>query len=374
MASFCMVDGCPYQDNTPSHSINLHRYVLIYRISIEKTTDFGFSYQYFSFRFPTAKDLLSKWKKFVDKPENWQPSRLSAICSNHFALSTFKNIKNKFLRTSAVPSIKSPVVEFNVDERTAKSLERKRPREETSTRKPVFIHSSDLFPEHKVQRKIKIPREFQEEFPIGGYGNRCVKIPMEYEEDTQPAEDSKAITNGELFFTQFLQPNKNDEQPSKERCVFVYQQGQEYETMEVLADEVTTEVPEAEEYFEEVQEEVEEVQEIECYCRLCGQICEGLESFADNETILQTIHKCFPMLTIQPGDGLSSDICGTCLGTLQNFSQFSDEVISIQKQLEEKFLMKEVVVPQEEETGIKEEPQIQPVFAEADESHGDFQE
>ncbi|KAL5291281.1 hypothetical protein ACFFRR_010594 [Megaselia abdita] len=340
MPSFCVVEGCPYQD-THSPSINFHR-------------------------FPIARDLLARWKQFAEKPDDWQPTRLSAICSNHFALTTFRNIKNKYLKSSAIPTIKTPVVEFNADEQTARDLERKRPRLEMTPRKPVFIHSSDLFPEHKVQKKIKIPTEYRNEFPIGGYGSKRIKIPKEYEDDeaeeiAEPFEQQK-ITNDELFYAQFLQSNDSEEEEvSRESPVLVYHD-QEYENMEVLAEEGTTEVPE--EFFEEVQ-----MQEIESYCRLCGQICEDLEPFTENELIQQMIGKCFPVLTIRPGDGLSSEICSTCLRMVQTFSQFSDEVLSIQKQLAEKFLIGD--------DGLKEEDQEheqEQVFALADGSTDHFQD
>lgn len=336
---------------------------------------FGFSYSSHLrvFRFPTTKDLLSRWKQFAEKPDHWQPSRLSAICSNHFALTTFRNIKSKHLKSSAIPTIKTPVVEFNVDEFTARDIDRKRPRETPmATRKPVFIHSSDLFPEH-FQKKIKIPTEYINKFPPGGYGSRRIKIPKEYEEvETVPEsvqEPPRRTENDELFFAQFLQPindSSNEEELLKEEPEpdLVYQQEQEYEeSMEVLADETAAEVPE--EYFEEIP--------MESYCRLCGQICEELEPFAENELIQQMINKCFQTTTIQPVDGLSSDICGTCLNTVQSFSQFSDDVLSIQKQLEEKFLISDGVV-QVQEVELKEETQAEEMFALGDGSNDNFQE
>lgn len=323
------------------------------------------------FRFPTAKDLLIRWKQFAEKPDQWQPTRLSAICSNHFALTSFKNIKNKYLKSSAIPTIKTVVVEFNADEQTARELDRIRPRDrenKMSNRKPIFIHSSDLFPEHKIQKKIKIPTEYQKEFPTGGYGSKRIKIPKEYEESE--VSQTVEVPQDELFYAQFLQPSNdssNEEQILKEE-VFSYHQEQDYANMEVLTEEGIIEVPE-EEYFEEVQMEEMEPLQTE-YCRLCAQICEDLESFSENESIQRNIKKCFPAIVIQPCDGLSTDICGTCLGRLEKFSQFSDEVLSIQKQLVEKFLLKEVVI---QDDGMKREVRDEQMFALADGSHDNFE-
>lgn len=319
-------------------------------------------------RFPVAADLLIRWKQFVEKPDYWQPTRLSAICSNHFALTSFKNIKNKHLKPAAVPNIKTPVVEFNADEYTARDIDRKKPRPQMPARKPVFIHSSDLFPEHRVQKKLKIPTEYIEKFPY----SRRIKIPKEYEESEEVKEEvhmpEQRTESDELFFSQFLQP---DDSPSedhilKEEPVLVYQQEEEYENMEVLAEEGAVEVPE--EYFEEMP-----LDEVDAYCRLCGRICEELESFAESELIQKMLRKCFPSTKIQPGDGLSSDICGTCLTTVQSFSQFSDDVLSIQKQLEEKFFTEEYVAQQENE--VKQQSREEEMMALADGSNdSNFQE
>lgn len=181
-------------------------------------------------------------------------------------------------------------------------------------------------------------------------------------EESEDVKEVQQPENDELFFAQFLQPDDspNNDQILKEEPVLVYQQEDEYESMEVLAEEGSVEVPE--EYFEEVP-----LDEVEAYCRLCGRICPDLESFAENELIQQMLNKCFPSTTIQPGDGLSSDICGTCLTTVQSFSQFSDDVLSIQKQLEEKFLTGEGVIQEDE---CKEEE----MMALTDGSNDNFQE
>uniref|UniRef100_T1GSV6 THAP-type domain-containing protein n=1 Tax=Megaselia scalaris TaxID=36166 RepID=T1GSV6_MEGSC len=223
MPSFCVVAGCPYKE-THSESINFHK-------------------------FPVAKDLLARWKQFAEKPDNWQPTRLSAICSNHFTLTNFRNVKNKYLKSSAIPTIKTPVVEFNADEATAKFLDQKRPREEMSVRKPVFIHSSDLFPEHRVQKKIKIPEKFKKEFP--NISNQKVKIPLEYEDEGENMEETpqpsskQEPSNDGSFYEQFLQNSGNSD--------VLNQNSQNYETIEVLAEDVMVQADSTENVGEEVQ-------------------------------------------------------------------------------------------------------------------------
>lgn len=69
---------------------------------------FNFKYskkKYFFSRFPLSNpELLDQWVKAVRRA-TWQPTKYSFLCSDHFALDSYKSGAKRYLKNGAVPTI-----------------------------------------------------------------------------------------------------------------------------------------------------------------------------------------------------------------------------------------------------------------------------
>lgn len=104
---------------------------------------------------------------------------------------------------------------------------------------------------------------------------------------------------------------------------------------------------------------LEEQQDVNC--RLCGLCCKSIETFTTNFEVFGMIKKCFPTLNIQQDDDFPKNICTTCLDRLHLFSEFVDEVLRTQKDLESKFNNEQnqlQIMNIEKSLKIKQEPVI----------------